>query len=315
MRAGPYHWPTPPIGPSAWLRPCLIHLLLGGAMKTRLCLRWLPALLIVGCAGQDAAGPTLPPMGRLEISVIGLPDSIAAIAVTGPSGYARTVTATTVLSGLVVGQYTITASNVMTSTFTYVPEASSDTVIVTADSPATAAVNYRPATGSATGSWSISAVASGSTGVCGLSLTLVIVQIESDSVFSATGQESGSCPGHGYAWGGLTTTGIALNGAIRFQLAPCSYLGAIATTRPDSMGGSVTCSVVTRTGTRPGCAGNRCGGYRIDSFIGTWSAVNDGVAVSPISVAGQFIDVADAPSHFRADPHRPSTRYIHASPR
>ena len=250
-------------------------------MRTRLCLHWLPALLLAACSGQDTAGPSLPPLGSLGISVMGLPDSVAAVVVTGPMGFTRAVTATTTLTGLAEGAYTVTASTVMVLTVTYVPNATSTSVTVTADSQAAAVVTYRLAGGSATGTWHFAMTASGSTGNCSMSGTFAIVQVEPDSAFTAIGQEAGACARHGIAWGGLPVVGTALDGVIRFQLAPCSYSGAILPAQSDSMSGRVTCMMQTHIGTRPGCVGNRCALYRTDYFVGNWTATRDPPAGAP----------------------------------
>jgi hypothetical protein len=280
MRAGPYHWPTPPIGPSAWLRPCLIHLLLGGAMKSRLCLRWLPALLLAACAGQDSAGPSLRPAGSLEIAVTGLPDTIAAIVVTGPMGFTRAVTATTTLSGLADGAYTITASNVMASNVTYIPAVSSISLNVEAGRQTVAAVNYRLPSGTSTGSWNFTMRASGPAGVCSLIGSITVFQFEPDSELTGRGVEYGPCPSPFRVQWGVPITGSAVDGTIRIRVEPCSYVGAFGPGRTDSMGGSVSCTIQTPIGTRPGCVGNRCGITRTDHFTGTWYSTK---ALGPVA--------------------------------
>jgi hypothetical protein len=94
--------------------------------------------------------------GRLTITVSGLPAGAgaptlaanAAVTVTGPGGYNRTVTATTQLTKLAQGVYTISAASVSASGFTYRAVQQTQTANVFASStPATATVAYAPADG------------------------------------------------------------------------------------------------------------------------------------------------------------------------
>jgi hypothetical protein len=241
---------------------------------TKYCL----ALVLAACSAQDAGGPSIPLPGRLDISVTGLLDAPAAIIVTGPSDFIRPVTGTTSLSDLPEGDYLIAASNVVVSTFTFVPATPSIVVAVSAGGEAAAVVNYRLASGSASGTWQFSMRASGSTGGCDAGGTLEVVQAESDSAFTAAVRYSGSCPGHHYA-SSFTIPGTAWGGGIQFQLNPCSYSGAISSTRSDSMGGSVVCTVYTQVGGGPGPC-TRCGTYRTDRFGGRWFAVK---AAGPVA--------------------------------
>jgi hypothetical protein len=87
--------------------------------------------------------------GSLRISVTGLPSGPAAITVAGPAGFTQTVTATTTLSNLTPGVYTLTASPVLVSSAAYTSTPGSTTVTVTASvTPAIANVAYALATGS-----------------------------------------------------------------------------------------------------------------------------------------------------------------------
>jgi uncharacterized protein YjdB len=82
--------------------------------------------------------------GSLALTLSGLPDgAIANVVVTGPYGFSQGVTATTTLTPLVPGPYSITASNVVVSGLVYVPTPPSATVDVAASAtPAAAAVAY-----------------------------------------------------------------------------------------------------------------------------------------------------------------------------
>lgn len=90
--------------------------------------------------------------GRLAVTVSGLPGgagSNAAVTVTGPGGFTRTVTATTVLTQLAPGLYAVNASNVVTGGFTWRPTPATQTVIVSVSTtPSTASVSYAVVDGS-----------------------------------------------------------------------------------------------------------------------------------------------------------------------
>jgi glucose/arabinose dehydrogenase len=82
--------------------------------------------------------------GRLTIAVSGLvAPTTAAIAVTGPNGFARTVTATTTLDVLTPGSYTLTSSDVQAGGKTSHSDPATQSVTVAASPvPAVAAVVY-----------------------------------------------------------------------------------------------------------------------------------------------------------------------------
>jgi hypothetical protein len=86
------------------------------------------------------------PSGNLAVAVTGLPGGVAAnIGVSGPGGFAQTITATTTLTSLVAGTYTITANNVAAGGQTYLPSPLSQTVTVSAGATANRAVTYTAA--------------------------------------------------------------------------------------------------------------------------------------------------------------------------
>jgi hypothetical protein len=88
--------------------------------------------------------------GALAITVGGLPSGTdAAVTISGPGGYSRQVTASETLTGLVSGQYTITALPVSDGAQQYSPAPSSQTTTVGASGTASATVNY--STGGAAG--------------------------------------------------------------------------------------------------------------------------------------------------------------------
>ena len=87
--------------------------------------------------------------GSIAVVVGGLPaGATGSITVTGPGGYAQSVTSTTTLTLLAPGSYTVSALNVSSAGTTYVPSPTSQSVTVVASlvaSPAT--VSYALATG------------------------------------------------------------------------------------------------------------------------------------------------------------------------
>ena len=86
---------------------------------------------------------------RLELVVIGLPAAASAnVTVTGPGGFARTVTATTALEPLEPGTYTITARDVQASGRTFHPGPATQTVLLGAGITTSALVDH--GTGDAT---------------------------------------------------------------------------------------------------------------------------------------------------------------------
>ncbi len=97
------------------------------------------AALLIACSSDNTApgGGT----GSLSLSISGLPSgTVAAVDVTGPGGYSKSVTAGGVLSGLTAGTYTLTANRVTDVGLDYASPAA--TVAVAADAQATATVAY-----------------------------------------------------------------------------------------------------------------------------------------------------------------------------
>ncbi|WP_444997733.1 hypothetical protein [Aliikangiella sp. IMCC44359] len=99
---------------------------------------------IIACGGSSSDDDTTPEQkGILIINVSGLPDGTNAdITVTGPNNYSQTVTATTTLSNLTVGSYTVTASQVESSNVSYLPALSSQSALVAALETTAIAVVY-----------------------------------------------------------------------------------------------------------------------------------------------------------------------------
>jgi hypothetical protein len=98
-----------------------------------------PVAFAIACASST---------GGLTVSVTGLPaGTAAAISVTGPGGFSRSVTATETLTGLASGSYTVRAENVTAGGATYAGNVDRPTVSVTAGSTAAVGVSYGVATG------------------------------------------------------------------------------------------------------------------------------------------------------------------------
>lgn len=80
---------------------------------------------------------------NIIVTIAGLPAGTAAsVAVAGPGGYARTLTASTQLTGLSNGTYTFTASNISSGGKTYAPSPTSRSVSVNKGSTGSASFTY-----------------------------------------------------------------------------------------------------------------------------------------------------------------------------
>ena len=84
--------------------------------------------------------------GSLAVAVTGLPAGAdGAVTVTGPGGFSRALTATTTITRLVPGSYTVTAAGVTQGGTSYAPQPATQTVAVAASLTAAAAsVAYTP---------------------------------------------------------------------------------------------------------------------------------------------------------------------------
>jgi hypothetical protein len=86
--------------------------------------------------------------GGLAVTIAGLPDGTdAAVTVTGPGSFSESLTATGTLTGLVPGQYTVSAANVTSGGTTYASDPQDRTVTVAAGSTAAVAVTYTSGAG------------------------------------------------------------------------------------------------------------------------------------------------------------------------
>ena len=107
--------------------------------------------LLVAVAACDPGPPapppdTLPPppaYGNLSVTVTGLPSGTpAAVSVTGPEGFARSIPATQLILGVRVGSYTVTAADVAVGATTYGATPPTQTISVVENAAATATVSY-----------------------------------------------------------------------------------------------------------------------------------------------------------------------------
>ena len=89
-----------------------------------------------------------PATGSLTVAVTGLPVGASGnISVSGPGGYSHSVSATTTLSNLAPGSYSLNASSVNSGGDTYTPTPASNTVPVVAGATTNTTVTYATSTG------------------------------------------------------------------------------------------------------------------------------------------------------------------------
>jgi len=86
--------------------------------------------------------------GKLSVSIAGLPSGTnASVTVSGPGGFNQTITASTTLTGLTPGSYTVAASDVLEEGSRYTGSANPSTVNVVAGQNASASVSYAAVSG------------------------------------------------------------------------------------------------------------------------------------------------------------------------
>lgn len=118
-------------------------------------LLFLALAAVGGCGGSSGGGDSTPPptTGSLQVTVSGLPNGVNAnVTVTGPGSYSQAVTASTTLSNLTPGSYTVNASNVTSGAITYNATVTGSPATVVAGQTATATVGYVSA-GTPVGVW------------------------------------------------------------------------------------------------------------------------------------------------------------------
>ena len=115
-----------------------------------------PATVTAGATVTTAVAYALTPptTGALTVTISGLPGATAAaVTVTGPGGFTRSVTQTTTIGDLVPGTYTLGATAVTVSGSSYEPTPTSQSAAITAGTTVTKAIAYAipaPTTGSLT---------------------------------------------------------------------------------------------------------------------------------------------------------------------
>jgi len=127
---------------------------------------------------------TAPRTGALSVVVSGLTAGVpAAVTVTGPASYTRSLDASATISDLPAGSYVVTAAPVTTATVRWVASPATQTVTVRGGETATAAVAY--ATGSGNLAVTITGVPTGAG---------VVVQVSGPNGFSRTIHGSATLP-------------------------------------------------------------------------------------------------------------------------
>lgn len=157
--------------------------------------------------------------GVLQVSITGLAGgAAAAVVVTGPAGFSRTLTAGGQLGQLAPGSYVISAQSVTLSGVTYQPTPGSRTVSVTAGASTSAAVAYATATPTV-GSLAISVggLPTGSPGLIGVTGPNGFQQ-----TLTGTATLSGLAPGN-YS---VTAHAVSLGGT-SYQPSPASRTIAV----------------------------------------------------------------------------------------
>ena len=111
-----------------------------------------PASQTVTVSGGGTATSTVtygPSSGTLTVNISGLPTGVsAAVDISGPNGYAGLLTAGATLTGLLPGQYTLTAQPVANGSTQYVGTPATQNAAVSSGVTATASVAYAGSTGS-----------------------------------------------------------------------------------------------------------------------------------------------------------------------
>ncbi|MGH7592725.1 MAG: hypothetical protein ACRELE_02590, partial [Gemmatimonadales bacterium] len=101
---------------------------------------------VIGGAASNATVTytAVPPTtGALSVTVSGLPSEVGGrVTVTGPAAFSQPLAATRTLSGLVGGNYTITAATVTSGSTTYAPVLATQTRVIVAGTTVSAAVTY-----------------------------------------------------------------------------------------------------------------------------------------------------------------------------
>ncbi|RIH89803.1 hypothetical protein [Calidithermus roseus] len=149
--------------------------------------------------------------GSLAVNITGLPEGTgASVAVSGPGGFSRNVTASTTLTGLAPGDYNVNAATVSANGFDYGASINPNPVKVSAGATASIQVSYGPSNGQLT--LSVSGIPSGASASVtvngvdgGFSQTLVFSSDSSQSLAVPIGQYNISA--NSFTAGGTTYAG------------------------------------------------------------------------------------------------------------
>lgn len=200
---------------------------------------------------QAAAVAYTSQAGSLTLTVAGLPSGASGdMTLTGPNSYSRALTATTSLTGLPAGSYSLTVRNVRTSAGTYVGSPTSAAVTITANGSASQTVTYAalpavvkvPVTGVPSGAQAAITLTSPSGGTSSVTATTT-------NTSAATGRwrlaaASITSGGHGYAPSPASYDQTVLAGdTLNFPVAYALATGAIATSvsgLPNGVNASLT---------------------------------------------------------------------------
>jgi glucose/arabinose dehydrogenase len=108
----------------------------------------LALLLLCACGAQDERPSTpAPGSGALTINLSGLPAGLPAqVRIGGPASYAKTIASGQTLSGLVAGNYTVSADSILSGTLNWSASVPVQSGIVTADSTAVVNISYSSST-------------------------------------------------------------------------------------------------------------------------------------------------------------------------
>jgi hypothetical protein len=167
------------------------------------------------------------------VAVSGLPGGAAAeVEVTGPGGFARSLTASELIRDLPPGTYTVGATNVSSGGHGWAPAPTSQDVAVVAEVEATAGVAYRVTTGALT--VSVNGLPAG---------TAAALTLNGPSGYTRALTETVTLAG--LAAGSYTITGpLVLSGAAQYAPSIPSIPAIVAGTTP----GEVTVSYLRQTG-------------------------------------------------------------------
>ena len=107
-------------------------------------------VVLAGCKGGGTGGldPEPPKPGSVSVTVVGLPNGAdAALTLSGPGGYSRSVTASGTIADLSAGSYTLTAADVTVDGDGYAVAPVTQAVVVRASQTSPVTANYAIATG------------------------------------------------------------------------------------------------------------------------------------------------------------------------